>query len=386
MAIENYRAPALPLAPVEYDSAYMAQLLGSLRLYFNQLDGEVANKAYSYRAQHFYGGDLAVDYIDFNTTMLANSIPGRLKWNPSDETLDLGLPHDVTLQIGQEMYARVANSTGSTIPNGSVVGFSGVGPNQILEVSPYLANGGTPALYLLGVMTHELVDSGTAGYCTVFGAVHDIDTTGTPVGETWAVGDVLYASPTIAGALTKVKPTAPNNCIPVAAVLNVGATDGHIFVRPTIEQTKYYGVFSKTGTQSPAAINTEYLLTFNTTAISNGVTIGTPASRIVVPQSGLYQFDSTIQLTSSSSSQKNVWFWLKKNGSAIPNTSRIITSNINSGYAPLAFGENVSLAAGDYVEIAFAADSTAVSVSTVAATAFAPAAPAAVLTVTQVQL
>lgn len=32
------RAPRLPTAPVEYDAQYMASLLSTLRLYFNELD------------------------------------------------------------------------------------------------------------------------------------------------------------------------------------------------------------------------------------------------------------------------------------------------------------------------------------------------------------
>lgn len=38
MSQKNVRAPLLPVAPVEYDAQFMNQLLGILRLYFNQLD------------------------------------------------------------------------------------------------------------------------------------------------------------------------------------------------------------------------------------------------------------------------------------------------------------------------------------------------------------
>ena len=58
---------------------------------------------------------------------------------------------------------------------------------------------------------------------------------------------------------------------------------------------------------------------------------------------------------------------------------------MNNGYIPIALNETISLAANEYVELAFAADSTNVTVDSVASTAFAPAAPAAVLSVTQVQ-
>ncbi len=38
MSQKNVRAPRLPDPPVEYDRQYINQLLGILRLYFNQLD------------------------------------------------------------------------------------------------------------------------------------------------------------------------------------------------------------------------------------------------------------------------------------------------------------------------------------------------------------
>lgn len=321
---------------------------------------------------------LATDYVDFDQNAPFMDKAARLGWNNVDQTLNLGMDYGVIQQIGEETYARVGNTTGSTIPNGTVVGFAGATSNALL-VAPYLANGAQPTLYILGVMTHDLPDSGEKGYCTTWGFVRDVDT------SAFSAGDILYASPSVAGALTNVKPTAPNNVIPLAACIISDATNGVIFVRPTIEQMKYYGVFSKTTDQSPAVINTEYLLTFDSAQISNGIVIGGTTSQIIVPQSGLYQFDATVQLSSGSSSSKNVWVWFKKNGTAIANSARLVTTDINNGYIPIALSETVSLAAGEYIEMAFAADSTNVTVDTVAATAFAPAAPAIVLQVTQVQ-
>jgi hypothetical protein len=319
-----------------------------------------------------------VDAVEFNLNQNVAARIGQAKWNKADQTLDLRMEYGVTQQIGQEYYARVGNTTGVTIPNGTVVGFVGA-TTEALLVAPYLADGSAPSLYILGVMTHDLPDSGEKGYCTTWGFVRDLDT------SAFGVGDLLYASPTVAGALTNVKPTAPDNVIPLAACITSNATTGMIFVRPTIQQMQYYGEFTKTTDQSPAAINTEYLLTFDNTEISNGVTIGTPASRIVVPESGLYNFNATVQLTSGSSSAKNIWVWLKKNGTAIANSARLVTSDLNNGFIPIAINETISLAANDYVEMAFACDSTNMTVDTVAATAFAPAAPAIVLSVTQVQ-
>jgi hypothetical protein len=41
MGMQRFRAPALPLAPIEYEQQQLSQLIGVLRLYFNQLDSNV---------------------------------------------------------------------------------------------------------------------------------------------------------------------------------------------------------------------------------------------------------------------------------------------------------------------------------------------------------
>lgn len=234
-------------------------------------------------------------------------------------------------------------------------------------------------------MTHDLPDSGEKGYCTTWGFVRDLDTTGTDVSESWSAGDILYASPTNAGKLTNVKPTAPDNVIPLAAVLTVDATDGVIFVRPTIQQMQYYGNFSRTTDYSPASANTAYAIQFDTTRISNGIVIGSPTSRIVVPQSGFYDISVTLQYSSSNSSNKDIYSWIRKNGTDISQSSRILTLNVNGGYSPVLISESISMNANDYIEIMFATTDTAVSLNAVASTAFAPGSPAANLVVTQVQ-
>lgn len=323
---------------------------------------------------------VVTDYIDFDGHPPHVSRERRMAWNDADRTLDLGMEYDVVQQIGLETYARVQNNTGVLIPNGTVVGFTGAVPDSALSVAPYLANGSTPTLYVVGVMTHDLPDTGDKGYCTTFGFVREVNT------STFALGDILYASPTVAGGFTNVKPTAPNNVIPVAAVLQVGTTDGIIFVRPTIEQQLYYGEFTKTNSQTPAAINTAYALTFNNTEIASGVSRGTPTSRIIVAQAGLYNIATSVQITSNNSSQKSIWVWLRKNGATdFPNSARVASITLNNGYLVVALNEVASLLAGDYIEVMYAADDTNISISTVAATAFAPVAPAAILAVTQTE-
>lgn len=302
---------------------------------------------------------------------------GAIRYNSVDKTLDIGCD-GIIQQVGLETFAKVYNNTGSTISNGTVVGFNGAGPNDSVTVVPYIANGTLPTLYILGVMTED-VANGATGKATVWGYIHDINT------SSFALGDVLYASPTVAGGLTNVKPTAPQNVIPIAAVTKVGGTDGVILVRPTIEQQRSYGHFITTDNQSPAAINTAYPITFSSTLINNGVTIGTPTSRLVTSRAGLFRLSFSSQLTSSSTSQKTVWIWVRKNGVDMPNSAMIVTSNLNDGYTPITRNDLYSLLAGDYIEYCWASDSTAVSLIAAPSTAFSPASPSAIVEFSQVQ-
>ena len=323
---------------------------------------------------------LDTNYLDFEVDAPSTPKMGRMGWNQADQTLNLGMEYDVVQQIGLETYARVQNNTGILIPNGTVVGFTGAVPDSALSVAPYLANGATNTLYIVGVMTHDLPDTGDKGYCTTWGFVREVDTSG------FTLGDILYASPTVAGAFTNIKPTAPDNVVPIAAVLQVGTTDGIIFVRPTIEQQIYYGEFTKTNSQTPLLANTAYPLLFTNTQIANGVSIGTTTSEIYVDQAGLYNIACSVQITSTNSSQKSVWVWLRLNGTTdFPNSARVASITLNNGYLVVTLNEVASLLAGDFIEVMYAADSTNVSIATVAATAFAPAAPAVILAVTQTE-
>ena len=324
---------------------------------------------------------LIVSDASFITTDTHTPSTGSLSWNTIDGTLDLGMEYDVTQQIGQETFARVQNSTGITLSNGTVVGFSGVGANNVLSVTKYLADGSTPTLYILGVMTHDLPDSGEVGYCTTFGHVRGINTSG------FSVGDILYASPTTAGTFTNVKPTAPNNVVPVAAVLKVGTSDGEIFVRPAVEQQYYYGQFTNNTTITPAAANTAYALAWDTAVISEGVSLtGSPTTRLTVAHSGLYNFAARIQFSASNSNLKAGWMWLKKNGTTnIASSTAVGSLKDSGGYVVLAINDFVSLAVNDYVELFYAVDDTGMKPTSVAATAFAPASPTAHVAVTQVQ-
>jgi hypothetical protein len=363
--------PYFPTPPNEYNKSYMAQVIRAFAVFAQQVNNP---------------GPIRGTTLTLNPS--GEKIDaGEFSWNVNDATADLTMEYGVTQQIGMETYARVSNTTGTTIPNGTVVGFAGA-TSEALLVSPYIADGTMPSLYVLGVMTHDLPDSGQKGYCTTWGFVRDLNT------SAFAAGDILYASPTTAGALTKTKPTAPNNVTPVAACVVSDAVNGVIFVRPTIEQQKYYGVFSDTTTQTPVAAYTPYAMTFNTTDFALGFARGAPTSRIVAPTSGLYNFQFSAQLTSSNASAKTVWIWIRKNGIDVSNSGGEVSITGNGEDLVAAWNWIVSMNATDYLEIMYASSDVAVSITAHAVNTGAngtptfarPAVPSVILTVTEVQL
>ena len=313
----------------------------------------------------------------FDTSNSSLTGVGDVTWNPVYGTINIGMPGGVTQQVGMETYIYVDNATGSTIPNGTVVSFGGV--NGLIEAVPFDASGVIPALYLLGVTTQDIA-SGGSGYVTVFGEVHELNT------SVWQSGDILYADPAVPGGLTAVKPTAPNAVVVVAAVLVSGTTDGALFIRTTIPLEQFYGDFSRMTNMTVPTIDTAYTLEFTSTEQSNGVVLGTPASRVVVPESGLYRVQANIQLSSSSSSAKAFRAWYRKNGVDVPNSARLVTVSENNGFTQIILDLTASLNANDYIEIVYSADSTNVTLNAVAATGYSPAGPSVRMTITQAQL
>lgn len=175
-----------------------------------------------------------VDYIDFDITQSGTTAAeGRLFWDVNNRTLSLGMIGGPVQQIGEEQYYLVQNNTGGILNDGAVVRATGTtGSSSRLTVNTMIANGTIPAFTTLGVLTQTL-NNGEIGYVTSFGLVRGLDTTGTPYGETWSNGDILYVSPTITGGFTKIRPIVPNQDIIIAIVIEAGAS-GSIFVRPDV--------------------------------------------------------------------------------------------------------------------------------------------------------
>lgn len=184
------------------------------------------------------GGNLAnVNALTFDTT--PSTLPttaGSTYWDSDYGTTAIVMGGgNVIQQVGEDSFYFGKNQTGSTIAKGTVVRANGtVGNSGRILIAPAIGNNSTPAEYFMGV-TAESISNGADGIVQWFGSIKGIDTRGQN-GETWADGDVLYLSPTVAGSFTNVEPVAPNQKTIVALVIHT-ANNGIIFVRPTIGHT-----------------------------------------------------------------------------------------------------------------------------------------------------
>jgi hypothetical protein len=184
------------------------------------------------------GSISTVDSIQFDiASAVLVDTEGELAWNEDDGTLDVGLYGGSVLQVGQETLYYAKNTSGATIAIGTPVMFTGtVGASGKLTFGLAVADGSVPSNYMMGV-TAQPVANNDFGYVTSFGLVRGFDTSGTPYGETWADGDLLYFDPATAGTWTNVTPSAPNISVPVAVVINAsGGGSGAIFVRMEISE------------------------------------------------------------------------------------------------------------------------------------------------------
>ena len=150
---------------------------------------------------------------------------------------------------------------------------------------------------------------------------------------------------------------------------------------PQLRQFRY-GSFYDTTTQTAAAINTAYAMTFNTTDMSVGVYLGSPTSRVYVDRGSVYNIQFSAQLDNTSGGNHLAYIWLRVNGSDVTNSASEVRLKGNDGELVAAWNFLYSFNAGDYFELMWSVADTAVQLIAVGAAAPVPGIPSVILTVT----
>lgn len=142
-----------------------------------------------------------------------------------------------------------------------------------------------------------------------------------------------------------------------------------------------YGTFFDTTDQSAASPDTAYAITFNNTDLSAGVFLGTPTSRIYVDRPGAYNFQFSAQLSSTNASNKDVYIWARINGTDVPNSATKVTLKGSNEHFVAAWNFVFRLNTNDYFELMWATTNVNVQILADPATAFCPAIPSVIMTV-----
>ena len=143
-----------------------------------------------------------------------------------------------------------------------------------------------------------------------------------------------------------------------------------------------HGSFLDTTTQTQSATGTAKAITFNTTSLTNGVTVGTPTSRIVVSTSGTYNFQFSLQLDKSSGAAGHTYIWPRVNGVDITNSGSEVAIQGTTAETIAAWNFVLQLNTDDYFELVWSVDDTNIQIKAVAAASPVPAIPSVILTVT----
>ena len=141
------------------------------------------------------------------------------------------------------------------------------------------------------------------------------------------------------------------------------------------------GAFYDTTTQSAAAINTAYAITLDNTSLTQGVSIGTPTSRVYVDRTGSYNIQFSLQLVSTNAASKDVYIWADVNGTSVPESATKLTMSGSSNAYVAAWNFVIRMSAGDYFRLMWSTSNTNVQIAAVAASAPVPAIPSVILTV-----
>lgn len=168
--------------------------------------------------------DTLTDKLSLDTGAAATAGVGEVAWDDGNGTAVIGLKGgNVSLQVGQEMLARVYNDSGGPLVDGQIVYISGSQGNRI-AVKLAKADSETTSAGTLGMVT-EPIASGAEGFITITGTVNGLNTFGL------TAGSLVYLSATTAGAYTTTAPAAPNHRVTLGYIERVHSAAGSVFVK-----------------------------------------------------------------------------------------------------------------------------------------------------------
>lgn len=132
------------------------------------------------------------------------------------------------------------------------------------------------------------------------------------------------------------------------------------------------------------AADTAYAIQYDTPTGNKSISLdSTDPTKIVFDEAGEYLIMFSAQLTSSSASTVNFYFWPRLNGADAPNNTMVNSLHNNGATFVASRSAKFDVTAGDYLQVMWATSSTSGFLDAQAATAFSPAAPASTVHITR---
>lgn len=143
------------------------------------------------------------------------------------------------------------------------------------------------------------------------------------------------------------------------------------------------GLFFSTTNQTLTLVNTGYPVLFPLEYLNHGVTVNS-TGEILIAINGVYNFQFSGQIKSTSSSTKQIWIWIVRNGTAIGYSTHQYTLSGNDNHMNVSWNFNIDMQAGQHLQLYWASDSTSVYMEASTATSPHPGIPSAVMAVNYV--
>lgn len=143
------------------------------------------------------------------------------------------------------------------------------------------------------------------------------------------------------------------------------------------------GLFFSTQDQTLVATNTRYDITFNQTYLSSNISV-VDSSKITCAVGGVYNFQFSAQAKSNSSSAKQIYLMINRDGTDIGYTTRQNTLSGSGEHLSINWNFSIDVQSGSYIKLRWAADSIDITLEASTATTPHTGIPSAVLAVNYV--
>jgi hypothetical protein len=269
------------------------------------------------------------------------------------------------------IYALIG-TPGSTLGTMAYQNYNSVG-----ITGGQIANVGLTSVRTNGLSGY-LYGNGSASPITASATIPWTDITGVPAFVTPKYGSFHYDYQT---TLSTAIPNGTSTAAIVVASTTGFASSGYILIEKEIigytgtTATTFTGItrslFSTSGaghaigsavsSVQGTTANTNTAILFNATDYSNGISLGSPTSRIVFANAGMYNLQFSIQATNADTTTDDITIWFRKNGTDVSSSAGVISvpgkHGSIAGAVISSWNLFLQISATDYVEMYWSTDS-----------------------------